>query len=218
MGKRLLLASVLTLYGINLFGQSINGVSVLPQNPTSSDEVMLDISGDRWSSDMYISSITVSQNFNTWNVDIEFMTQGIGLPVVLPFDTIISLGMMDIGYYDCQVNGIFDGSVQDFDGTSWAVLEPVGVNHPIAAEELKFICSPNPIVSDASLNISVPTNGKVTMKIYDVIGQEIATVIDKTLSVGVHQIKYLAAHLPAGRYYFHLTADGKTVVKSVLKR
>ena len=217
MGKSLLLVSMLTVFCANLFGQSINSVIVSPQNPTSADEVSLVITGDRWSSDMVITDISVSQNSNTWTVDIEFMAGGIGLPVIVPFDTIVSLGTMAIGYYDCQVSGIVNGDIQDFDGTTWAVLEPVGLEDR-KGDEMKFMCTPNPFSTEATINLSLPTAEKVVLKIYDVLGQEVATVIDEHLDGGIHQKKYMGAQLPAVRYYFHLSAGDQTLVQSVLKK
>ena len=217
MGKSLLLAGMLTVFCADLFGQSINSVTVSPQDPTSADEVILVINGDRWSSDMAITDIQITQNLNTWTVDVEFMAGGIGLPVVVPFDTIVSLGMMNTGYYDCQVNGVFNGQVQDFDGTTWAVLEPVGLEDK-KADEMKFMCTPNPFSAEATLNLALPKAEKVVLKIYDVLGQEVATVIDEHFDSGIHQKKYMGAQLPAGRYYFHLSAGDKTLVQSVLKK
>lgn len=166
---------------------------------------------------MVITDISVSQNSNTWTVDIEFMAGGIGLPVIVPFDTIVSLGTMAIGYYDCQVSGIVNGDIQDFDGTTWAVLEPVGLEDR-KGDEMKFMCTPNPFSTEATINLSLPTAGKVVLKIYDVLGQEVATVIDEHLDGGIHQKKYMGAQLPAGRYYFHLSAGDQTLVQSVLKK
>ncbi len=217
MGKSLQLAVLLTFLYANLFGQSINSVTVSPQDPTSADEVSLVVNGDRWSSDMYISSIAVQQNLNTWHVDIEFMSEGIGLPVVIPFDTVVSLGTMTIGYYDCQVNGVFNGNVEDFDGTSWAVLEPVGVADN-RSEELKLMCTPNPIGAESKLHLFLPKAGKASLKLYDILGQERDQLFNEHFNAGVHQIKFFGAQLPEGRYYFHLNSGGETLVYSVLKK
>lgn len=217
MGKSLLLAASLTFLCANLFGQSINSVTVSPQDPTSNDDVMLVINGSLWSSDISINSISVVQNFNTWTVDIEFVSGGIGLPVVLPFDTIVSLGTMSIGYYDCQVNGIMNSTVQDFDGTSWAVLEPVGI-HDSREAELKFMCTPNPFMEETTLTVSIPKGGNVQLQVYDILGQKVAEVLNQHHDSGVHQLKYLGTELPAGRYYFHLLSGGEAMVYSVLKK
>lgn len=218
MGKSLLAAALTTFLCGQLFGQSINSVTVSPTDPTSLDDVGLVINGDLWSSDVYISSITTSQNLNTWTVDIEFMSGGIGLPVLVPFDTIVELGTMPIGYYDCQVNGILNTTVQDFEGTTWAVLEPiVGIEHA-HAEELKFTCTPNPIENEAMLNLSIPESEKVSLKVYDILGQEVANVIDTRLDAGVHRFKYFASKLESGKYYFHLKAGDQTLIQSVLRK
>ncbi|MFT4544273.1 MAG: hypothetical protein ACI9EQ_000730 [Bacteroidia bacterium] len=217
MGKSLLLAGMLTVFCADLFGQSINSVTVSPQVPTSTDDVTLVINGDKWSSDIVITAISIVQNFSTWTVDIEFMPGGIGLPVIVPFDTIVSLGTMPIGYYDCQVNGLLNSTVQDFDGATWAVLDPVGISSH-HSEELKFMCTPNPFSSEAMLNISIPKAGKVNLKLYDILGQEVASVIDKYYEQGVHKLKFLTPHLPSGRYYFHLSSEGKVLIKQVVKK
>ena len=218
MGKSLLAAALTTFFCGQLFGQSIHSVTVSPTDPTSLDDVSLVINGDLWSSDAYISSITTSQNLNTWTVDIEFMSGGIGLPVVLPFDTIVSLGTMNIGYYDCQVNGILNGNIQDFDGTSWAVLDPVVGIESAHTTELKFICTPNPISNEAMLNLSIPSSEQVSLKIYDVLGQEVASVIDTRLDAGVHRFKYFASGLSPGKYYFHLLSGDQSLIQSILKK
>ena len=217
MGKSLLLAGTLTLSAFNLFGQSINSVAVSPQDPSSSDVVSLVINGDKWSSDIYISAITTAQNFNTWTVDIEFMSGGIGLPVVIPFYTIVTLGQMNIGYYDAVVNGNFNGSVQSFESTSWAVLDPTGVKQS-TGPETKFLCTPNPFSHETFINVSLVHSGKVKLVVYDILGQEVATAIDEPMPAGVHKIKYLGTDLPAGRYYFHLSADGKAIIRQVVKK
>jgi len=218
MERNVLLAALLTFFAADLFGQSINSVTVSPQNPTSSDEVVLNINGDRWSSNTYISSITATQSNNTFTVDVNFETAiGAGLPVLVPFDTIVSLGTMTIGYYDATVNGNFNGSVQDFDGATWAVLEPTGIEDE-AVEEVQFNCSPNPFLGEANLHLQFTEEQSVQLLLYDILGQQVATVIDKKLAAGTHHFKYFGHALPAGRYYFHLNVGGETRVIPVMKR
>jgi hypothetical protein len=217
MGKSLLLAGTLTFSAFNLFGQSINSVAVSPQDPTSSENIDLVINGNKWSSDVYINSISVVQDFNTWTVDIEFVSGGIGLPVIVPFDTIVSLGQMNIGYYDAVVNGNYNGSVQSFASTSWAVLEPVSARQT-GARETNFLCTPNPFSHETYINVSLVKPGKVKLVVFDILGQEVASVIDEQMTAGVHRVKYLGTELPAGRYYFHLSADGKAIIRQVVKK
>jgi hypothetical protein len=218
MGKSLLAVALTTILCGQLFGQSINSVTVSPTDPTTLDEVSLLISGDRWSSDVFISSISASQSNNSWTVDIQFMAGGIGLPVLVPFDTVVSLGTMAAGNYDCQVNGISIATVQDFEGAIWTVTEPLVGIGSTRSEELKFNCTPNPIINEAMLNLSIPKAEQVTLKVYDVLGQEVAKVIDTRLDAGVHRYKYFAADLNPGKYYFHLVVGDKTVIQPVLRK
>lgn len=82
--------------------------------------------------------------------------------------------------------------------------------------ELGF--APNPFAGEITVNISLPESGKVSLKVYDILGQEVTTLTDEFYPSGTHKLKYLGSELPVGRYYFHLTAGGKVIIKQVLKK
>jgi hypothetical protein len=58
----------------------------------------------------------------------------------------------------------------------------------------------------------------VSLRVFDILGQEIALVMSEYLAEGSYKLKYLGTELPAGRYYFHLSVGREVVIKQVMKR
>jgi hypothetical protein len=59
---------------------------------------------------------------------------------------------------------------------------------------------PNPTSGVLSFGFRFPDSGKVTLKIYDLHGREVATVVDEVLPAGEHTVSFDASELPAGVY------------------
>jgi len=88
----------------------------------------------------------------------------------------------------------------------------------VAPDKLNFGSAPNPFTQQTFISIQLPQSGKVSLAIFDILGQKVATVINGFIKKGNHRIKYYGSKLPAGGYYFHLNAGGKVLVRTVLKR
>jgi|GEM_PF-2056141 len=217
MEKKLLLVALLTLSLSDLFAQGINSLSVSPQNPTVADEVMLHINGERWSSDMNIASISVNQTGNSFTVDIDFQGVGIGLPVVIPFDTVVSLGYLSAGNYDATVNGLSYGQQMTTQSTTFTVSISTGQQR-LKPTTFDMVCAPNPFVRETMVRLSLPVAGATIVSLFDILGQQVATVFDGPLNAGNHELKFEGSFLPAGRYYLHLMQNGRTSIKQVMKR
>jgi hypothetical protein len=78
---------------------------------------------------------------------------------------------------------------------------------------------PNPFNSATTIKFSITENSSVRIKIYDITGKEISTLINQYLSEGIYTIKYDAENLPSGIYFYSLEAGGmKTTKKMILSR
>ena len=55
---------------------------------------------------------------------------------------------------------------------------------------------------------SVPGSEHVTLKIYDLHGREVATVVDRQLQAGEHTVSFDASLLPSGVYIYRQLAVG----------
>ncbi|RPI68520.1 MAG: T9SS C-terminal target domain-containing protein, partial [Ignavibacteriales bacterium] len=58
-------------------------------------------------------------------------------------------------------------------------------------------------------------DSKVTLKVFDILGQEIASLINKDLTAGVHSFDFNAAGINSGVYFYRIEATGITGDKFV---
>lgn len=61
-----------------------------------------------------------------------------------------------------------------------------------------------------------PTNGFVSLKIYDVLGREVAKLVDGIQETGYKSIEFKADNLPTGVYFYKLSASNYTSIKKML--
>jgi photosystem II stability/assembly factor-like uncharacterized protein len=78
---------------------------------------------------------------------------------------------------------------------------------------------PNPFNPSTMIEFSLPKNDLVELKVYDVAGRLVATVLDKQMEAGVHTVHYDAKGLASGIYFYRLrTSAGVQTKKMVLLR
>lgn len=75
---------------------------------------------------------------------------------------------------------------------------------------------PNPFNPSTTIKYEIPFNGLVTIKIYNLIGQEIATLVNETQQAGMHFVKWNASNMPSGAYFYRLTVNGFTDIKKMV--
>jgi hypothetical protein len=75
---------------------------------------------------------------------------------------------------------------------------------------------PNPFNPVTHIEFQIPKTELVSLKIYSVLGQEIATLIDQPLAAGQHQVRWDAGNIPSGIYFYRLTNGKYDVVKKML--
>lgn len=66
---------------------------------------------------------------------------------------------------------------------------------------------PNPFNSGTIINYSVPITGFISLKVYDVLGREITTLLNETKNVGEYFIRFDAEHLNSGIYFYTITGE-----------
>ncbi|MBI5216674.1 MAG: S8 family serine peptidase [Ignavibacteriae bacterium] len=100
-------------------------------------------------------------------------------------------------------------------------------NHPVKPSEFALEQNyPNPFnpttnfglrIADFSANGgSASGGGFVTLKVFNVIGVEVATVLNEAMEPGVYNIQWNASALPSGLYFYKLTAGSFTDVKKLI--
>jgi len=75
---------------------------------------------------------------------------------------------------------------------------------------------PNPFNPSTTFRYSIPTQSKVMIKVYDLLGNEIATLMDEEKQVGTYDLMWNAANLPSGVYFYQLKAGSYADTKKMI--
>jgi V8-like Glu-specific endopeptidase len=67
---------------------------------------------------------------------------------------------------------------------------------------------PNPFNPSTKINFSLAVDSKVTLKVFDVLGQEVALLVNKQIAAGRLEITFNASRLNSGVYLYRLEASG----------
>jgi hypothetical protein len=75
---------------------------------------------------------------------------------------------------------------------------------------------PNPFNPTTNIRFEIPKSSFVTLKVYNMLGQEVATLVNQQLSAGSFVADFDAAHLASGSYIYRLNADGKVQSRKMI--
>ena len=75
---------------------------------------------------------------------------------------------------------------------------------------------PNPFNPSTIISYSIPKEGLVTIKVYNILGQEVATLVNELKSAGTYKINFNASRLSSGVYFYSVKADNFSMVKKML--
>ena len=121
-------------------------------------------------------------------------------------------------YSDNSVtNGIYYYRLKqiDFDG-SFTYSEVVEINIGLPTEFNLSQNYPNPFNPSTTINFSVPKSEFVTLKLYDVLGNEIETLVNDQKPAGNYEVAFNASNLPSGVYYYQLKAGNSIETKKMV--
>ncbi len=75
---------------------------------------------------------------------------------------------------------------------------------------------PNPFNPVTSIRYEIPKEGIVSLKIYNVLGSEVSTLVNETKQQGSYEVTWDAANYPSGVYFYELSADEFTERKKMV--
>lgn len=75
---------------------------------------------------------------------------------------------------------------------------------------------PNPFNPNTVITYELPATAQVSLKVYDVLGREVATLVSDRQSAGRYEVKWDASGLPSGVYFYRLSAGTFVHVKKML--
>jgi endo-1,4-beta-xylanase len=75
---------------------------------------------------------------------------------------------------------------------------------------------PNPFNPSTTINFSLPKNGKVKLSVYNIIGQEVAIILNKDMNAGNHKVTFNGSNLSSGLYFYKLLTGENVSVKKMM--
>ena len=75
---------------------------------------------------------------------------------------------------------------------------------------------PNPFNPVTRINFSVPKQGFVNLKIYDVLGREVKTLVNEVKTPGVYSVDFNGTELSSGVYFYRMESNGFTDIKRMM--
>ncbi len=103
----------------------------------------------------------------------------------------------------------------DFDG-GYKIFNSVAVNFNPPLEFSLKQNFPNPFNPTTRISWQSPVDGKQTLKVYNVLGNEVATLVDEYREAGSYEISFDASSLPSGIYYYKFSAGNYSDVKKMI--
>lgn len=111
------------------------------------------------------------------------------------------VNFLGVGVYRSPISGVSNINEQ--------------INH--IADEFRLEQNyPNPFNPETIIGYSVPQPGNVQIIIYDVLGRELQTSLNKYLTAGSYQLKFDANSLPGGVYFYRMISGNLTETKKMI--
>jgi len=167
--------------------------------------------------DLYQVTLNISQNVNS---NPSFFT----MPVQIKFNT--SLGDTTVTLFnDAQVQNFqfeIDGEPMSivFDPGNWILKNNTTVTE---VEDftlpLEFSLEqnyPNPFNPSTTIEYSIPESGNVTLKVFDVLGNEVATLVNGQNEAGKHKVEFDATGFNSGVYFYRIENGSSVETKKLV--
>jgi hypothetical protein len=75
---------------------------------------------------------------------------------------------------------------------------------------------PNPFNPTTNISFSLPAKSRVTILVFNILGQQVATVTDQEYPAGSHLVVWNASNVASGVYFCRMTAAEKTQTKKMV--
>jgi len=97
-------------------------------------------------------------------------------------------------------------------GNSTSVVSP----EPLVSEYSLSDAYPNPFNPSTNIQYKIGSTGFVTLKVYNILGNEVATLVNEVKSAGTHKINFDATRLSSGIYFYSLFVNNFNATKKMI--
>jgi len=93
-------------------------------------------------------------------------------------------------------------------------IEETNTETPIIYELLQNF--PNPFNPSTVISYSIPQSGFVQLKVYDLLGREVVSLVNEEQAMGNYEVEFNASGLTSGIYFYKLECNGFSKTKKLI--
>ena len=128
-------------------------------------------------------------------------------------------GMLDIGADEFSSDPIIfkpltESEVGPYSDTNVTNIRNKSENKPLTYSLYQNY--PNPFNSGTQLQISIPTIGNYTLRVYNQLGQVVATLLNGQVTTGTHTFNFEASGLASGVYFYNFSGDNFSQIRKMI--
>jgi len=121
----------------------------------------------------------------------------------------------------CVADGGLNGANSDYIGIDAInIVRPtIGISNINSNVPGNYSISqnyPNPFNPVTKINFALPKSGFVTMKVYDMLGKEVSTLVNQNMKAGNYNVDFNGSNLASGAYFYKITSNEFSSVKKML--
>lgn len=137
--------------------------------------------------------------------------------MILRWNMILAVGCLSLGALAQGFEMPRTGLVSDADGGHVDMyVAGSGATSEQEREVILHQNTPNPFTRATMIQFNLPRSGHARLTVHDLIGQEVARLVDGDLPAGSHRVTLDGRDLPDGVYFYRLTYEGNSRTKICL--
>ncbi len=165
-------------------------------------------------SDEYEIKINLEQSLNTYPI---FFTMPIKIKLSTSAgDTLIALfNNAQKQEFVFRING--EPEQFTFDPDNYILKDVIFSDPPSLLPKFNLVQNyPNPFNAGTKIEYEIPTFSKVTLKVFNTLGEEVALLIDDNLPAGDYETSFNPVNLPSGIYFYTLNTGNRITTKKMV--
>lgn len=125
-----------------------------------------------------------------------------------------------VGYTSASINVVIGSvNIDTLNFTLDTMSFPIGIKNINTEVPKEFNLEqnyPNPFNPVTKIKFSISNHSNVKLAVYDILGKEVAILVEKNLNAGKYEVLFDAVNLPSGIYFYRLNADGHSESKKMI--
>ncbi len=117
-----------------------------------------------------------------------------------------------------RISSAIDASVYSTSSNVFTISPVTGIDDYSSGQPKVFSLYqnyPNPFNPSTNIDFAIPKESKVILKVYNLLGQEVATLVNQELTIGRYKYQFIADRLSSGIYIYRLQAGDHIFIKKM---